>query len=283
MHKLPYNNQAGGAMKILNKLLGAALGLAVLAAPVAQATTDNTLIYNFSNLGAYSGTVPDSSTDTYARATITWNNNSTTATIMMEVIPGVLADSSIYVNDWYFNLDPLNLATSLNYSSGVMAKSLFYTSPNTYNADGGGYFDIRISFNTSNPGELGQDTSIPNNVSTYTLTTKDVLNATSFSYNSVHPKGGTTEDPRGIKSAVHVQGYFSSVWLMQTCSPDDLTCAPCVQGDTRPICSPPPQCLPGDNNPECVTNNPEPATLAILGTGLFGMAVVRRRRKSRKV
>jgi len=265
MHQLSYNNQAGGAMKIVKKTLGTIAGLLALSAPIAQA---GSVVFNFSNAGAYSGTVPGlpGDTDTYARATISWADGSKTASIFMEVFDaGGLAGTNGYVNDWFFNLDPTNRFLTLSHDSGVIAKDLFWTTPNQYNADGGGYFDARISFFT-NDHELGQG-----NNSTYVVTTLNALNDIDnpFSYNSVHPKGGTTEDPRNIESAIHVQGYGNSVWV-KACLPGDTNCDETPPQDVCDIDPTLPECQP--------PGVPEPFTLAIFGTGLLGMAITRRRR-----
>lgn len=250
-------------MKILKKMLGAALGVAALSAPIAQA---GQVVFNFSNAGTYSGTAPGATgtNDVYATATISWADNTNTATIVMNVLSGVLTDPNTYVNDWFFNLDPTNQFLSLAYTSGVQAKDLFWSTPNGYNADGGGYFDARISFFTSDQ-ELGQG-----NTSTYTVTTLNALldSANPFSYPSVHPKGGTTPDPRNIESAIHIQGYSSSAWI-KSCEAGATDCGTgeqsfCDLNPDAPECQPP--------------GAPEPLTLAIFGTGLLGMAITRRRR-----
>lgn len=264
MHKLPYNNQAGGAMKILKKLLGAALSVAALSAPIAEA---GQIVWNFSNAGLYSGTGPATlNSDPYARATISWVDGSTSASIFMQVFSGVLVDPGAYVNDWFFNLDPSNQFSTVAYASGIAAKSLYWTQPNNYNADGGGYFDLQISFDTKNPGQLGQGLD-----STYIVTTTSALFDADnpFAFDSVHPKGGTTVDPRLIESAIHVQGYGNSAWIKGSeCAPNDTTCGPPVQDF----------CTEHPDDPACLPQVPEPATLAIIGAGLFSMAITRRRR-----
>ncbi len=248
-------------MKILKKLLGAALGIAALAAPIAHA---GTITFFFGNSGAYSGTVPSGTPDVYASATLNWTDGSHTATVMMSVdgLP-----TGAYVNDWYFNLANNNIVTGAVQSGGDTAATLLqFGQQNGYNADGGGYLDLRFSFSTSDH-QLGSGHS-----SEYTITTADVLGANAFSDFSVHKNGklGWVVDARMIEAAVHVQGYGNSVWLKQCDSTTGVDCGPPVIDF----------CTEHPTDPACV-DIPEPASLAILGTGLLGLAFVRRRKASK--
>jgi hypothetical protein len=148
-----------------------------------------------------------------------------------------------YVNDWYFNVNPAPLS-GITFVSGVQASgnpTPIENGSNAFKADGtGGDFDFAFHFSTSNPGQLGQTLN-----STYTLSGPGIT-ANSFNSFSVNPGPGGP-----YIGAVHVQGYQEnggSVWIGST------------QG--------------GGGGAQI----PEPATLALMGLGLFGIAATRRRR-----
>ncbi len=195
---------------------------------------------DYTTAGAFSGVPPGSpgSNTVFATAVFDDHGGSGSVTLTMNVLNNLSAGA--YVNDWYFNVSSAPLS-NITLSSGVAAPSIDFTVPDSYKADGtGGGFDFAFHFSTSNPGELGQG-----NTSVYTLTGGGIT-ANSFNSNSVSlpPSAGNG----GYVSALHVQGYGNSVWIAGTSG-----------GGTG-------------------SQIPEPATLALLGLGLLGIAATHRRR-----
>lgn len=199
---------------------------------------------DFTTSGAFSGVAPASpgSGTVFATAVFDDHGGSGSVTLTMNVLSNLLP-ASAYVNDWFFNVGSAPLS-AINFANGVAALTVDNGS-NAFKADGtGGNFDFAFHFTTSNPGELGQG-----HTSAYTLIGSGI---TANSFNSVSVSSPLNAGNGGYVSALHLQGYTvngtsQSVW---------------VAGQ------------PGGRTIEV----PEPATLALIGFGLFGIAATRRRR-----
>jgi PEP-CTERM motif len=225
-----------------SRLTVALTALSLLSGGAAQAAIFE---IDFTTSGAFnanSSHVPTSPglNTVFATALFDDNGGSGSVTLTMSVLNNLSAGA--YVNDWFFNVSsaPLTSVTFVPGGGATAATTVSFTA-DCCKADGtGGDFDLRFQFPTNSPGELAQGhTSVYNLVG---------ANITANSFNSFSVNAGTGGP---YLSALHVQGYGDSAWIGAKQGGDG-----------------------GGGGAQI----PEPATLALMGLGLFGIAATRRRR-----
>lgn len=148
------------------------------------------------------------------------------------------------VDQWLFNLNPTLNADNLAFThiSGLSADSIATTADNTnsISADGGGYYDINFNFPAGNPSDrLGAgDTSV------YDIALAGLLESDFDFLAAVHGANGVFYTASHVISIGENDG---SGWI-------------------------------GDSDGDSSAPIPEPSTVLLMGTGLFGLAVWRKRR-----
>lgn len=155
--------------------------------------------------------------------------------------------SSEFVSDWYFNIDPLfdtfippsGSSIAITYLNGIHASGI-QIGKDAFKASGDCDFDILISFPTSNddPDLRFSSTDTATFKILFTGDSGLTLKADSFNFLSVG--GGGTKD--GLYTVAHVQG------------------------------------IPPDDSGLVTTEVPVPGAVWLLGSGLLGLLIIRRRR-----
>lgn len=249
MHRLRHYNQAGDAMKILNKVLGAAALILAASMPVAQAD----VVYSFTN-PAYSGADLPGVVPGQIFATGTFSQIAN-GDLQLRLDVTSLVGASI-ITAWYFNInvDPatLSFANAID-PAAVDASSMLQRNQNTCcSADGTGEHDFAIFFDPSTAELAGGHYALIN----ISSSTTDLTLAMLAGQLSVMPNHTT-----GFGAAIHVQRIpqgEGSGWFVN-----------CIPSANQP-CEPPGE---PEGNP-----TPEPGTLALLGLG-FGVMAYRRRKQ----
>lgn len=156
---------------------------------------------------------------------------------------------SEFIGEWDFNADPsLDLSQlSITFDSGQAAQTVGKNT-DSFKADGtGGSFDIQFAFATAN-NDPNRFTAGETSTYLFSYAGNGTFNANSFNFLSANSPGN---NPDISVSAAHVQAIDAdptSGWVKGTVDPG------------APV--------------------PEPSTILLLGSGVVGLTLLRRRKKS---
>ena len=204
------------------------------------------LVYSFSDASTFNGgpsptATPGSPGSSTVYATATFSD--TSAGVVQLVMRTLTNLSPYYLNDWAFNFVNGTLITSITHTTADIAATKVTLDPNNFKLTGAGdpIFDFGFNFSTANPGQL----AFPN-TSTYLITGISAgFNSNVFNSVSFNQDGSTTP---AYSAAIHVQGGPGQSYA--------------VSGNDR-----------GGSQGTV----PEPGSVALIGLGILGVALVRRR------
>lgn len=188
--------------------------------------------------------------------TITFDDKGSAGSVEITIDLTNLLPTTAFTSDWWFNFS--GDATQLTFANFIKDPANSFadptietcnncTSPSSFRPGGGGFFDVHLAFETSanerfNSGEVFIFDALLAGIT-----------ADNFNLQSIAGPGDTSNDFHCV--ATHVQGLTSGG------GSDHLGAGDCTTGR-------PPQGIP------------EPGILLLVGSGLLGLALLRRRLKS---
>ena len=227
------------------------MGIAAISAAGVLSSAASTVTYDFSQVS--SGSAP-AGTPPWVQASFT-DVGMPADTVQLTLSAGNLAGSA-YVSCWYFNIDSLLDPTALQFtgaaSSGSFMAPAISTGANAFKAGSDGKFDILFAFSST-----GDDSTRFTSGDSVTFTITGIGGLTVQDFNQLSTSAGGVG---AYASAVHIQSGESTAWVNPSTTQ--------IQGNADDV--PPQRTVPDAST-----------TIALLGTSLAGIAVLRRKLKSR--